>query len=216
MEREPVRGSEDAHEDAVVIVVDDDPDVRFSMDSLLRSIGLDTRLYSSARAFMEAELPDGPSCLIVDVLMPQLSGLELQAKLAECGNTVPIIFITGHGDIAMTVRAMKAGAVDFLTKPVREQDLLDAVQAALSRHRTQRVADRKRDVLRTRFASLTTREREVMALVVRGLMNKQIAAELGLSEITIKLHRANMLKKMGTRTVADLVRMSQTLAGEAA
>ncbi|RAI01950.1 DNA-binding response regulator [Acuticoccus sediminis] len=198
----------------VVVVVDDDADVRASMDSLFRSVGLDTLLFGSAREFMDTPLPDGDCCFVVDVLMPQLSGLELQAKLAEQGSTVPIVFVTGYGDIPMSVKAMKAGAVDFLTKPLREQDLLDAVETALSRHRNHRLAEEKSAALRARFASLTAREREVMTMVVQGLLNKQIAAELGLSEITVKLHRANMLKKMGTRTVADLVRMSESLARE--
>lgn len=210
------REGERRETDGVVVVVDDDADVRAAMDSLFRSVGLETLLFGSASALMEAALPEGPCCFVVDVRMPQLSGLELQAKLAERGSSVPIIFVTGHGDVAMSVRAMKAGAADFLTKPLREQDLLDAVGAALSRHRERRVVERERDALRARYAALTPREREVMAFVVRGLMNKQIAGELGLSEITVKLHRAGMLRKMGTRTVADLVRMAQALADEPA
>ena len=195
----------------IVVVVDDDADVRASMDSLFRSVGLGTLLFGSARELMDYPLPEGPCCFVVDVLMPQLSGLELQAKLAERGGNVPIVFVTGYGDIPMTVRAMKAGAVDVLTKPFRDQDLLDAVATALAAHREQQAADRKQAALRKSYASLSPREREVMALVVKGLMNKQIAGELGLSEVTVKLHRANLLKKMGTRTVADLVRMSEAL-----
>ncbi len=199
-----------------VVIVDDDGDVRSSMDSLFRSIGLKTMLFASAHELIEAALPSGPCCLVVDVLLPKLSGLELPERLAERGIRIPFVFITGFGDVPMTVRAMKAGAVDVLTKPVREQELLDAVAGGLEQHRRQLGEADELAALHAAYASLTVREREVMALVVAGLMNKQIAGRLDLSEVTVKLHRATMLKKMGTRTVADLVRMSEALARAAA
>ena len=194
-----------------VIIVDDDPDVRGSMDNLFRSVGFATRTFGSARDAIEAGIPDTPSCYVVDVRMPRISGLEFQAALAQKGNAIPVIIVTGFGDIPMTVQAMKAGAVDFLTKPFRDQDMLDAVASAIARHRAARAGERRLAELRARLDTLTPREREVMALVVRGLMNKQVAGELGLSEITVKLHRASMLRKMQTRTVADLVRMAEAL-----
>ena len=196
---------------ATVIIVDDDADARASIDSLCRSVGLSTLLFSSAKDLIETPLPVTPCCFVLDVLMPQLTGLEFQARLVTKGSNVPIVFVTGHGDIPMTVKAMKAGAVDVLTKPFREQDLLDAVATALERHRTHRDAARELAAHRASHASLTPREREVMGLAVRGLTNRQAAGELGLSEITVKLHRASMLRKMGARTVADLVKMAEAL-----
>jgi FixJ family two-component response regulator len=195
-------------EPETVIIVDDDDDMRGSIDSLLRSVGIATLVFDSAIAALATPWPDGVFCLIADVRMPQLGGLELQERLKAQGQAIPIILVTGFGDIPMSVRAMKAGAVDFLTKPFREQDLLDAVQAALNQareafaHRNTRV--REQDSL----AALTPREREVLAGVARGLMNKQIAGELGLSEITVKLHRSSLMKKLGLRTVAELVRFN--------
>jgi len=199
----------------VVIVIDDDPMVRRALDSLFRSIGLATALYESASAFLASEPPKSNSCIITDVRMPGVSGLDFQKTLAAQGVTTPVILITGHGDVQMSVRAMKAGAVDFLTKPFRDQDLIDAVNEALERDR--RTRERARDVAgaEARYAQLTPRERQVMDLVVAGLMNKQTAAELGLSEITVKLHRSSLMRKMEVHTVADLVRLSQDLKSQA-
>ena len=191
-----------------VMIVDDDTMVRGAMDSLFRSIGLQTLLFDSAQALLDHPLPAGPSCLVVDVRLPRMSGMEIQAKLAERGDRAPIIFMSGHGDIAMSVRAMKAGAVDFLAKPFRDQDIIDAVLAALDRDRDRLATEGALEAASRRHAALTRRETEVMALVVAGLMNKQIASELGISEITVKMHRGTMMKKMGVRTVADLVRIA--------
>lgn len=198
-------------EPSTVIIVDDDAMVRNSMDSLFRSIGLDTMMFDSAQALLDHDLPTGPSCLVMDVRLPRMSGLEIQSKLAERGDRAPIIFITGHGDIPMSVRAMKAGAIDFLAKPFRDQDIIDAVETALERDRKRLAAEGRVDAAALRHATLTPREKEVMALVVTGLMNKQIAAQLELSEITVKLHRGSMMRKMGVRTVADLVRTFEAI-----
>jgi FixJ family two-component response regulator len=197
--------------DPIVVIVDDDPLVRGAMDSLFRSVGLKTRCHPSALDALASELPDRVCCLVVDVRMPQVGGFEFQSRLAERGADVPIIFVTGHGDIPMTVKAMKAGAVDFLAKPFRDQDLLDAVDAALARSRELRAANRVLSDARARYASLTPREREVMAGVTRGLLNKQVAGELGIAEITVKLHRSSLMKKMGVRTLPDLVRLGESL-----
>lgn len=199
----------------VVIVIDDDPMVRRALDSLFRSIGLATTLYESATAFLAAQAPSRVSCIITDVRMPGVSGLEFQKALTAQGVTTPVIVITGHGDVPMSVGAMKAGAVDFLTKPFRDQDLIDAVNEALERDR--RTRERAGDVagVEARYAQLTPRERQVMNLVVGGLMNKQAAAELGLSEVTVKLHRSSLMRKMQVHTVADLVRLSQDLTPKA-
>ena len=199
----------------VVIVIDDDPMVRRALDSLFRSIGLATTLYESATAFLAAQAPTRVSCIITDVRMPGVSGLDFQKALTAQGVTTPIIVITGHGDVPMSVGAMKAGAVDFLTKPFRDQDLIDAVNEALERDR--RTRERAGDVagVEARYAQLTPRERQVMDLVVGGLMNKQAAAELGLSEVTVKLHRSSLMRKMQVHTVADLVRLSQDLTPKA-
>ena len=196
---------------ATVYVVDDDHDVREGLRSLLQSIGLRSQAYGSATDFLTAERPDEVSCLILDVRLPGLSGLDFQAELSGTQTTIPIIFITGHGDIPMTVKAMKGGAVEFLSKPVREQDLLDAVRIALDRDRARREAISRIRDLRERYNSLSTREQQVMALVCAGMMNKQTAAELGISEITVKVHRRNVLKKLGAKSLPDLVRIADLL-----
>src|SRR5262245_38071101 len=195
----------------VVFVVDDDASIRESLTDLFLSIGLRVETFASAAEFLQSKLPDAPGCLVLDVRLPGLSGLDFQAELARAGIGIPIVFISGHGDIPMTVRAMKAGAVEFLTKPFREQDMLDAIQAALEKDRARREEDRKVSDLRSLFESLTNREQEVIGLVTAGLMNKQIAAEIGVSEITVKVHRSNVMRKMGARSLADLVRMAEVL-----
>lgn len=196
---------------ATIHVIDDDAPLRAALDSLFRSTGLTTRLYPSAVEFLAAPAPEGPGCIVVDVRMPGLSGLDFQQKLAEAGVALPLIMMTGHGDIPMSVRAMKAGAVDFLPKPFRDQEMLDAVAAALARDETQRAGAGKLDALRAAFATLSPRERQVMALVTSGKMNKQVAGMLALSEITVKIHRGSAMRKMGARTLADLVRMAEAL-----
>ena len=197
--------------DAMVFVIDDDESIREALHSLIRSVGLKVATFPSAHEFLQSERPDVPACLILDVRMPGLSGLDLQRDLTEGNIHIPIIFITGHGDIPMSVRAMKAGAVEFLTKPFRDQDLLDAIQQALDRDRRARSQQADSADLRNRFHSLTPRETEVFELVVKGLLNKQIALQLGTSEITIKLHRRQVMEKMQADSLADLVRMSEKL-----
>jgi FixJ family two-component response regulator len=196
---------------AQVFVVDDDAGVRNALDKLLRSVGLRVSTFGSAAEFLASQTPDAPSCLVLDVRLPGLSGLDFQTALADADIRVPIIFITGHGDIPMTVRAMKAGAVEFLSKPFRDQDLLDAVQAGLDRDRARRDSDKAMSGLQSAYRALTAREQEVMPLVTAGLMNKQIAAEIGVSEITVKVHRGNVMRKMGAKSLADLVRMADML-----
>ena len=195
-----------------VIVVDDDQGVREALEGLLRSVGLRPRLHGSVAEFLTAPAPSGPSCLILDVRLPGQSGLDLQDELTRAGINLPIIFITGHGDIPMSVRAMKAGAVEFLAKPFRDQDLLDAIQIALDRDRIRREEGALVAELQARFDSLTPRERQVLALVARGLLNKQIAGEIGVTEITVKVHRGQVMRKMGARTLVDLVRMADKLS----
>ncbi|HAL21577.1 MAG TPA: DNA-binding response regulator [Stenotrophomonas sp.] len=195
----------------LVVIVDDDPSVRTSLDSLLRSVGLQTRLYAAPGELGAQPLPDVPGCIVLDVRLQGVSGLDVQAQLAAQGVALPVVFMTGHGDIPMTVKAMKAGAVDFLAKPFRDQDMLDAVTAAIERDRQRRQSDGALDGVRAHYATLTSREREVMALVVSGLMNKQVAAELQLSEITVKIHRGNVMRKMCVRSLAELVRQAEAL-----
>jgi len=196
---------------AVVFVVDDDPSMRRSLDSLLRSVGHEARLFSSAQEFMQAERPDAPGCLVLDVRLPGMSGLTFQQELAKAGVSLPVIFVTGHGDVPMTVRAMKAGAVEFLTKPFDDQVLLDAVHAAIERDRARRRDAASLAALKARYHELTERERQVMKLVVAGRVNKQIAAELGLSVVTVKVHRGQVMRKMLAKSVAELVRMADRL-----
>jgi FixJ family two-component response regulator len=197
--------------EAIVFVIDDDRAIRDGIASLIRSIGLRVETFGSARHFMSAERPDAPACLILDVRMPGIGGLELQRQLSGAGIHIPIIFITGHGDIPMTVQAMKEGALEFLTKPVRGQDLLEAVQKAIERDRTLRKERAELAAIRARFDSLTPRETEVLHLVVAGLLNKQIADELGTSELTVKTHRAHVMEKTEAESLAHLVRMSERL-----
>jgi RNA polymerase sigma factor (sigma-70 family) len=195
----------------IVYVVDDDADVRDGLMALFESVGLRCEAFSLATQFLTRKAPEVVSCLVLDVRLPGLSGLDVQAQLAKAEISIPVVFITGHGDIPMTVKAMKAGAVEFLPKPFREQELLDAVRAALQRDRIRR--DREDEIrdLRTRFDTLSAREREIVALVTAGLMNKQAAAKLGVSEVTVKVHRHNAMQKLGARSVADLVRIADTL-----
>lgn len=197
--------------DPIVLIVDDDPSMRRALTNLFQSVGLKVEAFSSAAEIMEAKPPAVPSCLVLDIRLPGSSGLDLQADLAKANIHTPIIFITGHGDIPMTVRAMKSGAVDFLTKPVRDQDMLDAVQAAIERDRKRRDAEKSISGVRSCFEGLTARERDVLALVASGLMNKQVAAELGLAEITVKIYRGQIMRKMAAKSLADLVRMTDAL-----
>ena len=195
----------------IVFVVDDEPDVRGGLRDLLASVGLRSAVFSSTAEFLRSKPFDEVGCLILDVRLPGLGGLDFQAELTAAKNDIPIIFITGHGDIPMTVRALKAGAVEFLTKPFRDQDILDAIKIALERDRARRNSDGRARDLRVRFEALSPREKGVMALVTAGLMNKQIAAEIGVSEVTVKVHRHNVMKKLGARSLADLVRMADAL-----
>ena len=195
----------------IVFVIDDDVAMRETLGSLFRSVGLRVELFGSAREFARNKMPDAASCLVLDIRLPGVSGLDFQAELAEADIRIPIIFMTGHGDIPMSVKAMKAGAVDFLTKPFRDQDILDAVIRALERDQKRRDSDKAVSELRILFDSLTSREREVMTHVADGLMNKQIAARFGITEITVKVHRGHMMRKMKARSLIDLLEMADLL-----
>lgn len=198
--------------EAVIHVVDDDQPVREAVQALLESVGLEARGYGSTSEFIEARGWTGPGCVLLDVRLPGGSGMEFHGRMAGLGIHLPVIFMTGHGDIPMSVQGMKAGAVDFLTKPFRDQDLLDAVSVALDRDRVRRASDADGDDLRARYATLSQREREVMQRVSAGLMNKQVAGDLDISEVTVKIHRGSAMRKMGARSLPDLVRMADLLA----
>jgi FixJ family two-component response regulator len=198
-------------EEPVVLVIDDDMAMRDSLTSLFQSVGLRVKVFGSAPELLQGRLPNAPSCLVLDIRLPGISGLDFQVEMAKSGIHIPIIFMTGHGDIPMTVQAMKAGAVDFLTKPFRHQEMLHAVTQALDVDRKRRVREKTVSDLRLLYESLTAREREVLALVTAGMMNKLIAEELGVSEITVKVHRSHVMRKMRTRSLADLARIADTL-----
>jgi FixJ family two-component response regulator len=196
---------------STVLVIDDDVDLRNSLARLLRSVGLNAKLFASASDFLKSEPPEGPSCLVLDVRLPGQSGLEFQRELAAVGRELPIIFITGHGDIPMSVQAMKAGAIEFLTKPVRDQELLDAIQLGLARDRARRESEAGLIALRERFASLSPREREIMIQVARGRLSKQIAGDMGITETTVKVHRSRAMRKMNARSLPEFGRMAAKL-----
>jgi FixJ family two-component response regulator len=196
---------------ASVLVIDDDAEFRDSVVRLLRTVGLDTQQFSSVSDFLKADVPDGPTCLVLDVRLPGRSGLELQRELAAANRQLPIIFITAHGDIPMTVRAMKGGAIEFLTKPFRDQDLLDAIEAGIARDCARRASDKALGALRERFDTLSSREREIMFLVTAGRLNKQIASDIGITESTVKVHRTNLMRKMKARSLPELSRMADVL-----
>lgn len=198
-------------QDAMVFIIDDDEALREALAALFRSVGLQVKSFASAAEFRQTSLPDVPSCLVLDIRLPGLGGLEFQADLARANIQIPIIFMTGHGDIPMSVRAMKAGAVEFLTKPFRDQDMLDAVQLAIEQNRKQHKDAVATFKLKANFETLSPREQQIMSLVAAGLMNKQIAAEIGVSEVTVKVHRGSVMRKMGAKSIADLVRMSDAL-----
>jgi len=197
--------------DSRVVIIDDDAEFRDSVARLLRSVAINIQQFSSVSDFLKADLPEGPTCLVLDVRMPGGSGLDLQRDLAAANRQLPIVFITAHGDIPMTVQAMKGGAIEFLTKPFRDQDLLDAVEAGLARDRARREGEKALDVIRERFNSLSTREREVMIRVTAGRLNKQIAADIGTTESTVKVHRSHLMRKMKARSLPELSRMADML-----
>jgi len=196
---------------STVLVIDDDPDLRASVGRLLRSLGLDARLFASISDFLKSDPPDGPTCLVLDVRLPGQSGLDLQRELAAANRELPIIFITGHGDIPMSVQAMKGGAIEFLTKPFRDQELLDAIQFGLSRDRARRENEKALAALRERFESLSPREREIMIQVAHGRLSKQIAGDIGIAEATVKVHRSRLMHKMKARSLPELSRMADKL-----
>ena len=198
-------------EKSTVLVIDDDPDLRASIGRLLRSLDLDARLFASVSDFLNSDLPDGPACLVLDVRLPGQSGLDFQRELAGADRQVPIIFITGHGDIPMSVQAMKGGAIEFLTKPFRDQELLDAIQLGLSRDRSRRENEMALTALKERFASLSPREREIVIQVAQGRLSKQIAGEIGIAEATVKVHRSRAMRKMNARSLPELGRMADKL-----
>ena len=200
-----------SQDQCTVLIVDDDELLRSSLGSMLRSVGMQVRLFGSASEFLEKPLPDTPCCLVLDVRLPGTSGLDFQAELEKAGIRIPIIFMTGYGDIQITVKAMKAGAVEFLAKPFRDQDFFDAVRAALQKDSAERATNKRIEKIKKDFVALTPREKEVIVLVASGLMNKQIAARLGVTEITVKVHRGNVMRKMGAKSLAELVRMSDAL-----
>ena len=197
---------------AIVHVVDDDPSMREALQDLFLSIGLETRTYATARDFLATAVSDAPGCLVIDIRLPDMNGLDFQLQLTETGVRLPVVMMTGYGDIPMSVRAMKHGAVDFLPKPFKDQDMLDAVLAAIERDQQRRAVDADISKLRERFGTLSAREQQVMLLVTAGKMNKQVAGDLGISEITVKIHRAAVMRKMGARTLADLVRMADVIS----
>ena len=201
----------DAKQKPTVLIIDDDPDVREALQCLLRSVGLDSRALASLPKFTNLELPSGPTCLVLDVRLPGQSGLDFQRELSAANVNVPIIFMTAHGDVPMSVQAMKGGAIEFLIKPFRDQDLLDAIHLGLTRDRARLDRERELDALRERYDTLTAREREVMEHVVRGRMNKQIAGDIGISEMTVKIHRGNVMRKMRAPSLPDLARMADRL-----
>jgi FixJ family two-component response regulator len=198
-------------QEPLVFVVDDEDSVRTALGRLFRSVGLQTAMFSSTSEFLQKTLPDAPSCLILDIRLPGQSGLDFQAKLANANINIPIIFMTAHGDIPMTVQAMKGGAIDFLAKPFRDQDMLDAVAVALERDRKRREREKAVAALKAKYETLTPRERELLALVATGLLNKQIAAQMGLAEITVKIHRGHVMRKMDARSAFDLVKLAEML-----
>jgi FixJ family two-component response regulator len=211
--QQPMHSSDDP---PAIVVIDDDLSMRKALDNLFKSVGFDVELFASPQEFLQSARPDRPGCIVLDVRFPGRSGLDMQRELAQAEAPLPIIFITGYGDIPMSVRAMKAGAVEFLTKPFREQDLLDAVGTALERDRVRRAGELRLSELRSRFDTLTTRERQVLSLVVAGRLNKQIAGELGVSEMTVKMHRRQVMRKMQATGVAQLVRLADQIGVSAA
>ena len=197
---------------AIVHVVDDDASIREALQNLFLSMGLEARTYATARDFVAAGVSDSPGCLVIDIRLPDINGLDFQVRLTQTGVRLPVVMMTGYGDIPMSVRAMKSGAVDFLPKPFKDQDMLDAVHAAIERDRQQRAVDRDISKVREPFETLSAREQQVMRLVTAGKMNKQVAADLGISEVTVKIHRASVMRKMGARSLADLIRMADVVS----